>query len=133
MSATEAAEVGLAAPATETIPSPRGPSAGARGRLRRAVDLMVAHPVLTAAAVAMLVRIAMALGIVIVTDDVAIPDEIQYIELATSVADGRGVNGWQPPYGGELFSSTGAFTAPLSGLFWLVGTSRFAGQLLAAV
>ena len=47
--------------------------------------------------------------------------ERQYIELATSVANGHGAEAWFPGYGASLFRTTWSFTGPLSGLYEVLG------------
>lgn len=62
----------------------------------------------------------------------AIPDEQQYMELAASVAAGRGAEAWFPGYGQSLYDSTAAFMIPLTFLVRLFGDYQLVGQLLSA-
>lgn len=102
------------------------------GAVRRLIDVAGRHPVLTVAVAAFLVRAVVAAVIVLMDDGVLIPDEMQYIELATASADGRGAAGWSPIYGPALYSATSTFLIPLTALFKVLGAWRFWGQLLAA-
>lgn len=109
----------------------RTTSAGAR--LKRWGAFVDRHPLWTVSLVAAVVR---ALAVVVLGPlqaGVVVPDEQQYLDLADSVADGRGAEAWQPGYGQSLYDSTAAFMRPLTRLVELVGERQIAGQGLAAV
>lgn len=106
------------------------PDAPSGGRGRR---LIRRHPAASLFAVALTARLAFALISFVVSDSVLIPDERQYIDLAASIADGDGPEGWHPTYGPKLFGDTWAYTGPVAAAFDVLGPSRLWAQLLAAV
>lgn len=114
-----AAETGLAEPTL---------SATARSRYW---SFALDRPVLTVFVLALATRLLVA-GVVNVVN-FRIPDEKQYIDLAATVSSGRPADAWLPGYGQALYDSTRAFTGLLAALYHLTGTSRFTGQVLAAV
>lgn len=90
-------------------------------------------PLLVVAVVATAVRLAFALVSFALHTPGLIPDEQQYLELASSVANGAGAEAWFPGYGQSLYDTTKVFMAPLALFFDLLGPSRLIGQLWAAV
>lgn len=90
------------------------------------------RPLLVVAVLAGTLRLVFALVSFAVNDPWLIPDEGQYVGLATSVASGRGAEAWFPGYGQSLYDGTRAFMVPLAALFEVVGPSRLVGQLWAA-
>lgn len=100
-------------------------ASGPRRTLSRALD----HPVLTTAAVALLARVVFAVVSFMVNHGSLIPDEAQYIDLASSVARGDGAEAWAPGYGGSLFRATWVFMAPLTVLSKVFGDARLVPQL----
>lgn len=90
------------------------------------------RPLLAVAVLAGALRLVFALVSFAANDPWLIPDEGQYVELATSVASGRGADAWFPGYGQSLYDGTRAFMVPLAALFEVVGPSRLVGQLWAA-
>lgn len=100
---------------------------------RRILDAVDDHPVRTVFFVAFVSRIIFAMGSAILIEGPLIPDEGQYIELASYVADGRTPEEWFPGYGQSLYDSVRTFIVPLVGLFEVFGTHRIVGQLFSAV
>ena len=90
------------------------------------------RPLLAVAVLAGALRLVFALVSFAVNDPWLIPDEGQYVGLATAVAAGRGAEAWFPGYGQSLYDGTRAFMVPLAALFEVVGPSRLVGQLWAA-
>jgi hypothetical protein len=106
---------------------------GARARrLDAVIEAASRRPLLTVAVVALVARLAFAIGSFVLNHHVLIPDEQQYIDLARTVAHGKTAETWFPQYGQSLYDSTWAFTAPLRLLFDVFTASRLVGQLLAA-
>lgn len=101
-------------------------------RWRRLVGAIVGRPVLTSVVVALGVRVSFALWTFVV-HSYLIPDEIQYVALAKTVASGHTAEQWVQSYGQSLYDSTWAFMAPLTFLFRLLGPSRLWGQLIAVL
>ena len=87
------------------------------------------HPALAVFALALVVRVVVAVLSATFTRGVLIPDEGQYIDLARTVAHGGTADSWAPAYGQTLYDSTEAFIAPLVGLFKLFGPTRLLGEL----
>lgn len=112
--------------------APQG-NAGHLGRRvqRRLSAFADAHPYLSVGAVALAARLAFAVVSFVVNDGVLIPDEAQYIDLATKVASGGTADEWYPFYGQSLYDSIWIFIAPLRLLFELISASRIVGQLWA--
>lgn len=107
-------------------------STGSRAPLhRRLLALADRHPLWTVLLLAALAR-ATAVMLVGLRPGVAVPDEQQYLDLAASVAAGRGAEAWQPGYGQSLYDSTQAFMRPLAFLVRVFGEYQLLGQLLAA-
>src|SRR5215211_2958976 len=109
------------------IDTRRGSSA--RAPLRRLVALLVARPVASVVAVALLMRLAVALGPYLVHHGYVIPDEREYVDLGTAMVHGRTPEQWFPGYGNIFYDSTRAFMAPLVLLFHAFGATRLTGQL----
>lgn len=61
-----------------------------------------------------------------------IPDETQYVAIATKVAQGEGAEAWFPGYGQALYESTWVYTAPIAFLFRVFEPTRLLAQLYAA-
>lgn len=100
---------------------------------RRLVALALRHPIVVLVVVASTARAATALTSFILHSGSFIGDELQYLELARTVAAGRSADSWQSGYGQQLYDSTRAFTAPLALLTRLFGDARLVGQLWAAL
>lgn len=99
---------------------------------RRLLSLADRHPLWT---VVLLAALARAVAVVLLgplRPGVAVPDEQQYLDLAASVASGRGAEAWQPGYGQSLYDSTAAFMRPLTFLVRVFGEHQVVGQLLSA-
>jgi hypothetical protein len=102
-------------------------------RRRRLLTWADRHPLGT---VALLAAVARGLAVVLLgplRPGVTVPDEQQYLDLAASVAAGRGAEAWQPGYGQSLYDSTATFMRPLTFLTRAFGEHQLNGQLLAAV
>lgn len=99
---------------------------------RRTRLWVLTHPLISVIAVAATVRVAAAAALATRASWVA-PDEGQYFDLATSVANGHGANAWAPGYGQSLYDSTYVFTALLADLFRVFGPHPILGQLIAVV
>jgi hypothetical protein len=85
------------------------------------------HPVLSIFSVALVVRLAVALGVAITQDGSGLfLDDLSYSRLAAEAADG-GSPGWDA-YERFLYERTGALLWPITGLFWILGPVNFAGQ-----
>lgn len=103
----------------------------AGGRLRSGIDAATRQPILFVAALALAARVVVAVVSFLVNDRGVVPDELQYLGLAASVANGNGADAWYPGYGAALFESTWTFMAPLATLAE-VTTSRLPAQLWVA-
>ena len=90
------------------------------------------HPILFVAAAAAVARLGFALASFLFGETYLIPDEVQYVGLASYVARGDTAEDWFRGYGQSLYDNTWVFTAPLTFLFKLFGPSRIVGQLWAA-
>jgi predicted outer membrane lipoprotein len=128
--------VGRAEP--DTSASAFSPAMHQSGRLparlaRRAWHRFLSAPLLTVAIVAVVARTAAVVVLGPLDAGVAIPDEQQYLELAASVASGRGADAWSEGYGQSLYDSTGTFMRPLAAMTWVFGSHQLNGQLIAAV
>ena len=106
---------------------------GARAPLRRVVALLVARPVASVVAVALLMRLAVALGPYLVHHGYVIPDEREYVDLGTAMMHGRTPEQWFPGYGNIFYDSTRAFMAPLVLLFHAFGATRLTDASEVAV
>lgn len=100
---------------------------------RRVARLVLRHPLVTVFVIGMLVRTATSLMSFALHGPGLVPDEVQYIELAGSVARGEGAEAWEPGRGQALYDSVWLYAAPLAAAFRVVGESRVVGQLWAAV
>lgn len=90
------------------------------------------HPVAFVALAAAAARLAFALVSFVIHPVSLVPDEVQYIGVASYVARGEPADLWLPGYGQLLYNYTWVFTAPLRVLFEIFGPSRLVGQLWAA-
>jgi hypothetical protein len=99
----------------------------------RVRERVLAHPLLSVAAVATLLHVLSVVLLGPLQEGVAVPDEQQYLDLAASVASGRGAEAWMPGYGQSLYDSTLTFLWPLTLLTRLFGEHQLNGQLIAAV
>lgn len=99
---------------------------------RRLWEVALVHPIVVVVAVGTLLRLTFALLSFRVNHGYLIGDEVQYVELAKTVASGRSAEDWFQFYGQSLYEATWAFTATLRLLFDVFWPSRFFGQLLAA-
>lgn len=112
-----------------------GIGAGPRPRIRTAQlrQWFVGHPLLGVAVMASVARLTAVIVLGPFRPGVVVPDEAQYLDLAESVASGRGAEAWQPGYGQSLYDATATFMRPLSALTWAFGPHQLSGQLLAAL
>lgn len=99
-----------------------------RRRAGRLVGWAIAHPVLAVGAVALGVRLLVAIASFVLNSRYFVGDELQYIQLARAVAGGRGAESWFPGYGQSLYNSTHVFVAPITFLFKYVVASRIVAQ-----
>lgn len=83
--------------------------------------------------VALVIRATTAVIAIATLSTSLVPDERQYVELATAVADGRGARAFYGEYGEHLYRSTFAFTGLLARIFEIVPPSRLPGALLSAL
>lgn len=113
-------------PETEVVPS-----TGVRRLFDQLLRLILANSLLTVAALGVGIRVAVAVVTRVLTTNVVVPDEAQYLSLARWMALGNDPNGWVPIYGPPLYRATRAFLLPLLLLFRYVSPARFVGQLLA--
>lgn len=90
------------------------------------------HPLWTVVLLAGLARAVVVTLVGPLRPGVIVPDEQQYLDLAASVASGRGAEAWQPGYGQSLYDSTHTFMRPLTFLVRVFGEHQVVGQLLAA-
>lgn len=112
--------------------APAPPPIEPTGRFARLWALALAHPVLTAFAMAAAVRVVFAIAVFIGKDGPLIPDEEQYVNVAAIAADGDLDDSVWGGYGVSLYNIAASFVVPLHGLFAVFGVSRLWGQLLAA-
>jgi hypothetical protein len=82
--------------------------------------------------VALVARLAFVAVVAAVHKGPLIPDEQQYIDLATTVARGHSADEWATGYGQSLYTSTWLFSGVLRLLFWVFWPTRVIGQLVAA-
>ncbi|MDX6377287.1 MAG: hypothetical protein QOE98_1590 [Gaiellaceae bacterium] len=83
--------------------------------------------------VAFAARFGLVASWAILSDRFLIPDEGQYVALATAVSAGTSPDEWYPGYGQSLYDSTWVFSAPLSLLFDVFGPSRIMGALITVL
>lgn len=100
-----------------TAPRFRRPRGGWRAPLR----WLRRHPAAWPAVVAAIVRLGAVVFNAIRTDGVVIPDEQQYISLATWIADGHDPAGYALGYGRSLLDSIPAFLRPITVIAALFG------------
>jgi hypothetical protein len=98
----------------------------------RAARRAIAHPLAFVALVALVPRLALAIVPAAVSTQYLIPDERQYVSMATAIAHGVSANQWYPGYGQALFDSTWVFSAPLTLMFEVLGPARVIGSLFSA-
>jgi hypothetical protein len=91
------------------------------------------HPVAAVLIVAFAARFGLVASWAILSDRFLIPDEGQYVALATAVSGGTSPDEWYPGYGQSLYDSTWVFSAPLTLLFDVLGPSRIMGSLITVV
>lgn len=128
-------------PAPRATPIPGGPpddeasghGDGGTGAPRRTAQALLLHPLLTVLGIAVLARVTLALISAALHGPGLFPDEVQYVELAGSVARGEGAEAWEPGRGQALYDSVWLYVAPLAAAFRIVGESRILGQLWAAL
>lgn len=121
-------------PASQIDGTPPPKAAGPIARIRShpVRRWMADHPVMTAAAIALVVRLALSLGIYLVNGGALFGDETTYTGIAWSRAEGSTT--WWDDFISRLYWGTSTFTVPLTWLFELWGRPiTLAGQLLATV
>ncbi len=91
----------------------------------------LAHPILAVFLLALSVRVVVATGIFVVHDGTMFPDDRFFFTLADDRVSGASAQ-WTS-YEHALFDNTATFLWPLTAVFWVTGSSVFAGQLLVAV
>jgi hypothetical protein len=122
---------GSPTPPTRAIPGraftsvPRAPG--------RALRALTEHPIAAIVLIALLARIAVAVGAVLVTDRYTIPDETLYLELGRNIVHGISPDEWYPGYGQSLYDSIQTYSVPLMSLFCVFGPGRLLGALFSAV
>jgi len=100
---------------------------------RNAVAVMIDHPVLSSFLVALGVRVVFVALSGLFHEGLLIPDEGQYLTLATMASEGKLTSEFWPGYGQSLFASARTLMWPLTALFWVFGPFRIVGQVLVAV
>ncbi len=88
------------------------------------------RPVLATFAIAFFIRFVVAVGSNALHDGTLIPDEGQYLIVATLASKGELSSGMWGGHMVSLWSASRTFFYPLTAMFWLFGPSRFIGQLL---
>ena len=117
---------------TSLSPRPTPPASRRRRDTSKLLARIERHPFWTVLLLAVLARAAAVVALGPLREGVNVPDEQQYLELAESVASGRGAEAWQPGYGQFLYDSTAAFMRPLALATRFFGEHQVVGQLLAA-
>lgn len=92
-----------------------------------------ARPALVTFVIALVIRAAVALGSFALNPRALIPDELQYLGLARTVASGHSADSWYPGYGQSLYDSTRVFMSGLVVLAKLFAGSRLPAQLYVAL
>ncbi len=100
---------------------------------RNAVAVMIDHPVLSSFLVALGVRVVFVALSGLFHEGLLIPDEGQYLTLATVASEGKLTSEFWPGYGQSLFASARTLLWPLTALFWVFGPFRIVGQVFVAV
>ena len=98
--------------------------------LNRLVNMFTERPVLAIFAIAFFIRFVVAVGSNALHDGTLIPDEGQYLIVATLASKGELSSGMWGGHMTSLWSASRTFFYPLTAMFWLFGPSRFIGQLL---
>ena len=98
--------------------------------LNRLVNMFTERPVLATFAIAFFIRFVVAVGSNALHDGTLIPDEGQYLIVATLASKGELSSGMWGGHMVSLWSASRTFFYPLTAMFWLFGPSRFIGQLL---
>jgi len=109
------------------------PASTRSGRIASARRWVGRRPVLAIFLLALAARVTFAIISALVVDGYLIPDENQYVAVARLASDGELDHSVWNGYGPSLYKATGAFTVPLTILFWLLAPWRILGQLFAAV
>ena len=97
---------------------------------RAIVTTIARHPIATVFLSALGIRVLVASVTNLLSSGVVIPDERQYLTLAMMASTGKLTDDFWFGYGQSLFDASRTFLWPLTAIFWLVGPSRFAAQLL---
>ncbi len=105
--------------------------ASATGPLWRLWAFILRHPVLTVAILAFVVRMAVAIALNIVGSGDLVQDDRVYLDIVRRKVDGT--LGSLDPYYSELYSTTWAFTEPLTFLGRVFGVHVLVGQVLIAL
>lgn len=105
----------------------------ARRSISRLTQWVVRRPSAATFVIALAVRLVAAVMITAFHHGSLIPDESQYMVLGQQAANGHLDHAFWSGYGISLFHATQAFMIPLTALFWMFGTHRILGQLIAAV
>jgi hypothetical protein len=98
----------------------------------RQLRVVAGHPYLTVGVVALVVRVVFAV-VSFKVNRYLIPDEQQYVELATTVAHGKSAESWFTFYGQHLYDTTWPYTGIVRFLYDVFWPSRLIAQLYPTV
>jgi hypothetical protein len=97
------------------------------------IGFVLQRPALSIFLLAFVIRLLVITGVILFTDHVVIPDEIQYLTLAQRAADHQLTSTLWNGYGRSLYHATATFMWPLTALYWLLWPFRGFAMILVAL